>query len=127
MRRTILLGVLGLVLTVAGCAGPPIVVTVPPGESGIAITARSYDFDPDIIRVVGQRKRLTLVIENIADMEHNFTVKSPAGEVLATQNLPAHKTVRVEVPLAQAGEYSFYCDKPLHSTFGMKGHLSVEQ
>jgi len=127
MRRTILFGVLGMVLTVAGCTGPSIVVTVPPSESAVTITASSFEFDPDVFRVVGQGKRLTLVIENIASMEHNITVKSPAGEVLATQDLPAHETVRVEVPLAQAGVYTFYCDKPLHSTFGMKGRLSVKK
>ncbi len=88
--------------------------------------ASSFDFKPDAIRVVGQGKRLTLIIENVAGIEHNITVKNPAGELLVTQNLPAHQTVRVEVHLAQLGKYTFYCDKPFHPTLGMKGRLLVE-
>jgi len=125
MRRY-LLGFLGLTLVVAGCAGPPKMATVPsgPGEKVIQMKASSFDFDPNVIQA-HQGDRLVLVIRNTADTTHNFTVKNPSGEVLVTKDLPENSTVRVDVPLSQAGKYPFYCDKPFHAVFGMKGRLVV--
>jgi len=117
----------GALLIVAGCAGPKKVVTVSPevGEKVIRMKASSFDFDPDVIRA-RQGDRLVLDIENAAGIHHNFTLKDPSGEILVEKDLPKKETVRVEVPLTQAGEYPFYCDKPLHATFGMKGRVLVE-
>ncbi len=118
---------LGLLLMVVGCSGPQKVVTVSPGvgEKVIQMKASSFDFDPDVIHA-RQGDRLVLAIENVAGIEHNFTLKNPAGEVLVEKDLPENEIVRIEVPLLQAGEYPFYCHKPLHTTFGMKGRIVVE-
>jgi len=117
----------GTLLIIAGCAGPKKVVTVSPevGKKIIQMKASSFDFDPDVIRA-RQGDRLVLVIENVAGIHHNFTLKDPSGEILVDKHLPEKETVRVEVPLTHAGEYPFYCDKPLHATFGMKGRVIVE-
>jgi plastocyanin len=126
MRRY-LLGLFGLALVVVtACAGPQRMVTVSPGtgEKVIQMKASSFDFDPNVIKA-HQGDRLTLVIQNTAGTTHNFTVKNPAGEILVSKDLPEEETVQVEVPLAQVGEYPFYCVKPLHATFGMKGSIVV--
>lgn len=126
MCRHVLSGFLGLILFVAGCAGPSRVVSVLPGESTIKITASSFDFDPDVIRV-REGVHLTLAIENVSGTRHNITVKNPDGQVVVAEDLPAHETVRVEVLLEGPGVYPFYCDRTLHPTFGMKGRLVVEE
>jgi uncharacterized cupredoxin-like copper-binding protein len=118
--------VLGITLVIACCASPSKVVTVPSGEQLVELKASSFDFDPNLIRA-RQGGLLVLVIDNVAGMEHNFTIKNPMGEVLVTKGLPAHETVQVEVPLSQTGEYLFYCDMPFHNALGMKGHLVVEK
>jgi plastocyanin len=125
MRRYFL-GFLGLTLTVAACTGPQRIVAVSPGtmQKVIRMKASSFDFDPNVIKA-NLGDRLTLVIQNTAGTTHNFTVKNPAGKILVSKDLPEEKTVQVEVPLAQVGEYPFYCDKPLHATFGMKGSIVV--
>ncbi len=123
MRRY-LLGLLSLTLAVAACAGPQKMVAVPSGtgEKVIRMKASSFEFDPNVIQA-HQGNRLTLVIRNTAGTTHNFTLKNPPGEVVVSKDLPAKETVRLEVDLARAGEYPFYCNKPLHAAFGMKGRF----
>ncbi len=123
MRRY-LLGLLSLTLAVAACAGPQKMLAVPSGtgEKVIQMQASSFEFDPNVIQA-HQGDHLTLVIRNTAGTAHNFTLKNPAGEVLVSKDLPAKETVRVEVDLARAGDYPFYCDRPLHADFGMKGRF----
>ncbi len=125
MARYLLYAVFGLLLT--GCSGPQQTVKVSPeiGEKVIAMKASSFDFNPDIIKA-RQGDRLVFEIENVSGFEHNFTLKNPAGEILIARDLPEHEIVQVELSLAEPGEYPFYCDKPLHATFGMKGRLIVE-
>ena len=126
MWKHFLGGGLGLLLLIGGCSGPQKVVTLTPGGGQVvAMQASSFDFDPDVIRA-RQGDRLVLAIENIAGRSHNFTLKDPAGVVLVSEDLSGHQTLRVVVPLTQSGEYFYYCDKPLHATFGMKGHVVVE-
>ena len=120
-------GGLGIALLLLGCAGPTTVVTAPtgPGEKVIEIRATSFNFEPNIIRA-RQGDRLVLVVENAAGMEHNITIRNPGDEVLLSRDLPKHETARIEVFLPERGNYSFYCDKPMHPGLGMKGRLEVE-
>ena len=115
-----------MMLVVAACAGPQKMLSVPPGagEKVIEVKASSFRFDPNVIQA-HQGDRLVLLIHNTAGIAHNFTLKDPAGKVLFSKDLPASETVRLEVSLSQAGDYPFYCDKPLHEAFGMKGRLVV--
>ena len=118
---------LGVLLTGTACSGPQKVVAVPPGvgENTIDMKASSFNFDPDVIRA-RQGDQLVLNIENVSTIEHNFTLKNPAGETLVSKDLPEHQTVRVEVLFPKPGDYPFLCDKPLHGTFGMKGRVIIE-
>ena len=118
--------VLGISLAIASCAGPSKVVAVPPGELPLEIKASSFAFDPNVIQTHLGNK-LILDIENVSNVDHNFMIKTPTGEVLVTKDLPAHQIVRLEIPLTQLGEYPFNCDKPFHTSLGMSGRLVVEK
>jgi uncharacterized cupredoxin-like copper-binding protein len=64
-------------------------------------------------------------IENISGSGHNFTITDPKGNTLQSVSLPSKETTTVKVPLPEAGTYGFYCDKPMHSGFGMKGSIEA--
>jgi uncharacterized cupredoxin-like copper-binding protein len=40
-------------------------------------------------------------------------------------DLPSMQSVEIRINLSEAGQYDFYCDKPFHSSFGMKGQIEV--
>ena len=40
-------------------------------------------------------------------------------------DVPGKETVEVKVRLKESGIYEFFCNKPFHSTLGMKGTLEV--
>ena len=107
MRRY-LLGLLGMMLVVAACAGPQKMLSVPPGagEKVIEVKASSFRFDPNVIQA-HQGDRLVLLIHNTAGIAHNFTLKDPAGKVLFSKDLPASETVRLEVSLSRRGTTLF--------------------
>jgi plastocyanin len=56
---------------------------------------------------------------------HNITVKSPAGKVFKSADLPANSTTKVDLTLSEKGAYEFHCDKTMHTTMGMKGVIEV--
>ena len=109
-----------------GCATQqnPVAVTASEGKKGVLIEASSFEFRPNIIKVNGPGT-ISLNIKNLASTEHNFTLKNPEGEIIKSENLAEGKTVTVEIVLSRSGTYPFYCDKPLHSSFGMKGEIEV--
>ena len=109
-----------------GCANHqnPVAVTAPERQKGVPIEAKNFEFSPNIIKVNGPGT-LSLDIKNVASIEHNFTLKNPEGEIIKSVNLPGGKTVAVEILLPRSGTYPFYCDKPLHASFGMKGEIEV--
>jgi plastocyanin len=93
-------------------------------KSELLIIADSFKFDPSVVRV-NRLGKLTMLVQNKADSEHNITVKDPQGKVIADYDLPPGKTTPVNLDLKQAGKYELYCDKTLHTTMGMKGELVV--
>jgi len=112
-------------LTVAACASTqqkPI--TLDPGEKTLIMKVESFKFEPNVMKAY-QGNILTIKLENIAGVEHNITIRSPQGTTVASMDIPAKGTVSLRLNLAEAGVYHFYCDKPLHSTFGMKGEIEV--
>jgi uncharacterized cupredoxin-like copper-binding protein len=115
-----------LCIFLIGCATQqnPVAVTASEGQKGVLVEASSFEFRPNIIKVNGPGT-LSLDIKNVAGVEHNFTVKNPEGEIIKRVNLPEGKTVAVEIVLSRPGTYPFYCDKPLHASFGMKGEIEV--
>ncbi len=110
-----------------GCAAQknPVSVTASERQKGILIEARNFEFNPNIITVNGPGT-VSLDIKNVANMGHNLTVKNPEGVIIKSVDLPQGKTVTVEIALPRPGTYPIYCDKPLHTSFGMKGEIKVE-
>lgn len=115
-----------LAWTFAGCAGKEIVFEVPESaeETVVSMQASSFSFDPTVIKA-HQGDILLLEVENLAGMAHNFTLKSPVGEIITSVTLPAGQTVAVSVTLAESGIYLYTCDRPMHTTLGMSGRIEV--
>jgi plastocyanin len=117
---------LGLLLVLSACAGLQQQVPVGSVEGAKTITmeADSFKFTPNNIKA-SQGDELTIKITNVADTGHDFTIKDPQRQVIKSMDLPSKQTVEIKITLSEAGEYDFYCDKPFHSLFGMKGQIEV--
>ena len=117
---------LGLLLLLQACGGQQHQVAVSPGEGEktLVVKASSFTFEPNNIKAFSGDVIL-LKIENTSGSSHNFTIKDPQGNVLQSTVLPAGKTTDVEIMLPKKGMYDFYCDKPFHSAFGMKGRIEA--
>lgn len=123
-RRAFMIPVLVLLFAFA-CAGQQKTVSVAPGERTIDIKASDFKFDPDDLKA-HKGDVLTLNIENISSGTlHNITVKSPQGNTMAEADIQPKSSAKVTVRLTEAGTYSFYCDRPFHSSLGMKGKIEV--
>jgi plastocyanin len=110
-----------------GCAGLQPPVEVPSGlgkKQTVTVTASSFEFRPNHI-VARAGDALTLELNNSSSMTHNFTIEDPDGNVLTSVDLPGEGAVQVPIPLKQPGVYEFYCDRPMHSTLGMKGRIEA--
>lgn len=119
------IGFLIVTMLVVGCAGvQQKTVVLEPGEKTIVMKVGSFKFEPNDIKV-HRGDVLTVKLENSADTEHNITITTPQGATLVSQDIPANGTVSVKVNLAETGTYHFHCDKPFHSTLGMKGQIEV--
>ncbi len=90
----------------------------------LQLKASNFKFEPSTINIP-KPGPITLQVENMSDHEHNITVKNPEGRIISSVNLPSKKTTPVQLDLSKPGNYSFYCDKPLHETMGMKGEFKV--
>jgi plastocyanin len=94
------------------------------GEAVELSTATGTDlaFDTDALEAAAGS--VTLVMENLATIEHNIALEgdgvSEEGEVVPEGET---STVTAEV---EPGEYSFYCSVPGHREGGMEGTLTVE-
>jgi plastocyanin len=120
---------LALLALLAGCAGHKQAINVTAAAPGqkvpVQMKAGNFYFDPAVI-VARTGDTLVLNVTNVSGETHNLTVKDPAGNTLKSEDLPAHQTVTMEIPLAAAGVYPFYCDKPFHAALGMKGRIEVQ-
>ncbi|HXX53845.1 MAG TPA: cupredoxin domain-containing protein [Thermodesulfovibrionales bacterium] len=117
-----------VLLAFAACASQQPLVTLGParGEVVLAMKASSFSFEPNNIKAY-RGDVVVLKIENTSGAGHNFTIKDPQGNVVQNVDLPSKKTATATVPLSETGTYEFYCDKPFHSTYGMKGQIVVIQ
>jgi len=117
-----------LFLLLSGCAGHKQAINVaaaPDQKVNVQIKARNFAFDPAVI-VAQKGETLILQVTDVSGEAHNITVKDPSGKVIGETDVPGHQTITLEVPLVTAGVYPFYCDKPFHSTLGMKGRIEVK-
>ncbi len=109
-----------------GCAAKETVYQVPSqsGEKEVKIIATSFAFDPGKIKA---RKGdvLLLRVENKSGSMHNLTVKGPEGSLLLDLHLPPGETTEGRLSLTRAGIYEYFCDKPFHTAFGMKGKIEA--
>ena len=123
IRGLPLLGMLAA-LVFAGCATSGPATEVAPGSGPIVIQAGDFSFAPAVLHMKGAGT-VTLRISNDSGTEHNFTLKDPAGKVIASVELPPKQATTVAANLAAPGSYTFDCNKPLHATLGMKGRIVV--
>lgn len=118
-----------ILLLLAGCGGRKQAINVTaaaPGEKvQVDVKASNFAFDPAVINAQ-KGQTLVLNVTNVTGEAHNITVKDPSGKVIKEEDIPARQTITVEIPLQTAGVYPLYCDKPLHSTLGMKGRIEVK-
>jgi uncharacterized cupredoxin-like copper-binding protein len=112
------------VLANAGRAAAGPAIEVAAGSGPVAMRVGDFDFEPAVLQVKGPRA-LTLQIANDSGTAHDFTLKDPAGGVIARVELPSNVTSTATVNLAAPGTYRFDCGKPLHATLGMKGRIVV--
>jgi len=118
----------GVLLMLAACASQQPLVTIGPdkGEAVVGVKASDFKFEPNNMKAY-KGDVIVFQIENISGSGHNFTVKDPQGYTVQSVNLPSKETVQVKISLSETGTYEFYCDKPFHSSFGMKGQIVVVQ
>ena len=94
------------------------------GKQVIHMNASNFKFTPDNLKFF-RPGPVTLAVENISDIEHNFTIKNPKGQVLKSVDLPPKKKTTVTFDLPEPGKYEFYCDIDSHARLGMKGQIQV--
>jgi plastocyanin len=110
----------------AGCVSlqPQVALSDKEIEKVVELKAESFKFEPNNMRVfVGTM--IIFRIENSSDSAHNFTITNPQQQILKSIALQAKKAVDINVSFAEPGIYEFYCDKTLHSSFGMKGQVEA--
>jgi plastocyanin len=115
-----------VILLITGCAGlqPQVALSEKESKKVVEMKAESFKFEPNNIKAYGG-DTLIFRIENSSVMAHNFTITNPQQQILRSVDLPAGKMTEVRVTFAEPGIYVFYCDKPLHSSLGMKGRVEV--
>jgi uncharacterized cupredoxin-like copper-binding protein len=113
-------------LLLAACVGlqPQVAVSPEKGEKELALKADSFKFEPNNIKAY-QGDIIVLKIENVSCATHNFTIEDPRENIIQSVDLPSYKTVEIKVTISEAGTYNFYCNKPFHKLFGMKGQIEV--
>jgi plastocyanin len=128
LRKNAFYAALSLIIfSFPACADTGRVQDVSPGVKGnmvVSMTVSSYQFDPSVIQV-DRTGVLIIRARNVGTSDHNITVKDPQEKVIVSADLPAGKTVSVNVDLKTPGTYQFYCNKFMHATFGMKGEIKV--
>ncbi len=106
-----------LAWSMAGCAPEEV---VPPEEAVVNVTAGEGYFEPDVI-TVGQGQDVTVVIENVTDIDHTFTI----DELDIDVRLEPGAQEEVTFTATEEGTFEFYCDEPGHRDAGMYGYLEV--
>ena len=113
-----------LLLAVGTILQPQVALSEEASEKVVEMKADSYKFEPNNVKI-SEGDTVLFRVENISNSTHNFTIKDPQKEILKSEALPAKKTTDIEVSFGTPGVYEFYCDKPFHSAFGMKGQVEV--
>jgi plastocyanin len=113
-----------LLLAVCTSLQPQVALSEEESEKVVELKAKSFKFEPDNVKIF-EGDTILFRIENSSGSTHNFTIKDPQKQILKSEALPANKTVDIKVSFGEPGVYEFYCSKPFHSSFGMKGQVEV--
>jgi plastocyanin len=95
------------------------------GVKTVEVRASSFAFEPSTI-MARQGDTLRLRVTNMSTSGHNITVQDPDGNILTSQDIPDGGTIETQIVLPRSGSYEYYCNKPFHSTLGMKGHIEAK-
>jgi plastocyanin len=104
----------------AGMAGHEAASPTVPGAMELAVTAKSFAFDPTELHV-RESENVTIVL-TATDALHDLTIDDPKFHVSAQPG----KTARGGLNVSRAGRYAFYCSVAGHKAQGMTGTLVVE-
>ncbi len=104
---------------ITGCAPEEV---VPPEEAVVEMTAGEGYFEPDVI-MVDQGQDVTVVIENVTEEDHTFTIDELGIDVSLVPGAQGEVTFTA----AEEGSFEFYCDEPGHRDAGMYGYLEVRE
>jgi len=109
-----------------GCSGlqKQVVQSAETMELVVEMQASSFSFEPNNLKVY-TGSVLLFKIQSLSDISHNFTINGSEGEIIKDVALPANEMTEVRVKFMNPGTYRFYCNKPFHSTLGMKGQAVV--
>ena len=122
IRLLIATAVTGIV--VAACGGAAASQPAPPAsqplETGIAVGATEFAFDPAAIEV-SAGVAATVTLANTGTVEHDITVDTLGVKIFAKPGETVSGTVT-----AEAGTYEIYCSIPGHKQAGMVGTLTVK-
>ena len=88
-------------------------------KRGIEVKATSFKFEPKQI-AIDRGDQMTVKVTS-ADMRHIFTIDALKIKV----DIPAKKTMIVNLMGKPEGTYTFYCTVPGHRERGMVGTLSI--
>ena len=92
---------------------------VAPGARVIAVTARSFRFEPNTIEIrAGENVAIRL---HALDAYHTFTVQG-IGTIVSAN---AAQTRTGGLRINKVGSYTFYCAVPGHRAAGMEGAITV--
>jgi plastocyanin len=92
----------------------------------IEITASDYKFTPSEF-TVPEGAKVTVTLTNKAHKPHNIQFHFPGGHtVKLPKDIGFNESASLEFTAPGPGTYSFKCPVDLHSTFGMKGKMTVK-
>ena len=111
---------LAVVAAAGACGGSGTTTAAPaPGARRIAITARSFSYDPATITArPGEDLAVALTSK---DAVHNMVVEGAKVKIQAGKGKTTVGGVRLDRP----GTYTFYCSIPGHRSAGMHGTITV--
>ncbi|MEP6752793.1 MAG: cupredoxin domain-containing protein [Candidatus Dormiibacterota bacterium] len=126
---------LATVVIVAGCgtstpAPAPAASNPTPPPGAVHVSVLDYSITPAKISVPSGT--FTVYVTNDGKTPHNFTIRSPRGQLGTSSKIVAHtKDLNpgqsdVIVATLPAGDYTFYCAFAGHEQLGMTGDFTVK-
>ena len=94
------------------------------GPTSVGISAREFRYG--VYRTAVPAGRVTLVVHNFGEDDHDIAVRGPRGyRSSVSPDIDPGATIRFPVRLRRAGRYTLVCTKPGHLAAGMRATLTV--